>query len=140
MGLGCVGGGLSRQTPSPRLLASLAHVSPDSNSKTPRAMVKTADGFTYVNEGTAEKPKPGYVATKPGSVLRIAISTDRSPVAAVGAAAAGSALAGGGGGGIAAATAAVAAATAAVLPNATPVHVYLHHLRSYTNMGVAKFR
>ncbi|PNW79166.1 hypothetical protein CHLRE_09g402923v5 [Chlamydomonas reinhardtii] len=105
-----------------------------------RAMVKTADGFTYVNEGTAEKPKPGYVATKPGSVLRIAISTDRSPVAAVGAAAAGSALAGGGGGGIAAATAAVAAATAAVLPNATPVHVYLHHLRSYTNMGVAKFR
>lgn len=37
-----------------------------------------AEGFTWVNEGTPLKPKPGFVATAPGSTLRIRVDTDRS--------------------------------------------------------------
>ncbi|GLI64554.1 hypothetical protein VaNZ11_007873 [Volvox africanus] len=35
-------------------------------------------GWDYVNEGTTEKPKPGYVTWQPGSVLRLQVDTDRS--------------------------------------------------------------
>ncbi|GIM14751.1 hypothetical protein Vretimale_17546 [Volvox reticuliferus] len=38
----------------------------------------TTTGWDYINEGTTEKPKPGYVAREPGSVLRVRIDTDRS--------------------------------------------------------------
>ncbi|KXZ40887.1 hypothetical protein GPECTOR_1514g689 [Gonium pectorale] len=40
----------------------------------------SSSGFSYVNEGTAEKPKPGYVATQPGAVLALQLSTDRSGI------------------------------------------------------------
>ncbi|GFR48090.1 hypothetical protein Agub_g9777 [Astrephomene gubernaculifera] len=43
---------------------------------------EASSGFDYVNEGTPEKPKPGYVATQPGSVLRFRIDTDRTALGA----------------------------------------------------------
>ncbi|GFR42868.1 hypothetical protein Agub_g3859, partial [Astrephomene gubernaculifera] len=43
-------------------------------------------GWEYVNEGTPEKPKPGYVASLPGSVLRVQIDTDRSALGSTAAA------------------------------------------------------
>lgn len=43
-----------------------------------RSQLVSAHGFAWVNEGTAAKPKPGYVATQPGSRLRLRVDTDRS--------------------------------------------------------------
>ncbi|KAG2493912.1 hypothetical protein HYH03_007848 [Edaphochlamys debaryana] len=45
-----------------------------------KPLVVLAEGFEYINEGTAEKPKPGYVTTTPGSRLRIKVDTDRSGI------------------------------------------------------------
>ena len=41
-------------------------------------VAESSSGFEYINEGTAEKPKPGYIATQPGSKLRLRLNTDRS--------------------------------------------------------------
>ncbi|GIL78985.1 hypothetical protein Vretifemale_8390, partial [Volvox reticuliferus] len=43
-------------------------------------LVILSEGFEYINEGTAIKPKPGYVATQPGSRLQLRVDTDRSAV------------------------------------------------------------
>ncbi|GIL63834.1 hypothetical protein Vafri_17825 [Volvox africanus] len=45
-----------------------------------RQLVVLSEGFDYINEGTAIKPKPGYVATQPGSRLQLRVNTDRSAV------------------------------------------------------------
>ncbi|PNG99591.1 hypothetical protein TSOC_014627, partial [Tetrabaena socialis] len=45
-----------------------------------RSLVVLAEGFEWVNEGTAVKPKPGYVATRPGARLQLRLDTDRSAV------------------------------------------------------------
>lgn len=74
-----------------------------------RSLVVAAEGFTWVNEGTPLKPKPGFVATSPGSTLRIRVDTDRGGGAAGGAAG-----------------------------DARPLPVFLHYMRSYERMGTAK--
>ncbi|GLC64570.1 hypothetical protein PLESTF_000180000 [Pleodorina starrii] len=43
-----------------------------------KQLVVLSEGFEYVNEGSAVKPKPGYVATTPGSRLQLRVDTDRS--------------------------------------------------------------
>ncbi|KAG2434505.1 hypothetical protein HYH02_012172 [Chlamydomonas schloesseri] len=43
-----------------------------------RSHLVSAQGFDWVNEGSTAKPKPGYVATQPGSKLRLRVDTDRS--------------------------------------------------------------
>ncbi|GFR42716.1 hypothetical protein Agub_g3640 [Astrephomene gubernaculifera] len=45
-----------------------------------RSLVVESDGWEYLNEGTAVKPKPGFVAKRPGSRLRLRLDTDRSGV------------------------------------------------------------
>ncbi|KAG2425211.1 hypothetical protein HYH02_015038 [Chlamydomonas schloesseri] len=72
-------------------------------------VAEASTGFDYINEGTAEKPKPGYIAKQPGAKLRLRLNTERS-------------LVGHG------------PNTAAV-----KVQVFFHHLRSYEHMGVAQF-
>ncbi len=44
----------------------------------PRPRVVEARGWEYLNEGTADKPKPGFVATTPGSRMVMRLNTDRS--------------------------------------------------------------
>ncbi|KAG2433670.1 hypothetical protein HXX76_008041 [Chlamydomonas incerta] len=75
-------------------------------------------GFAYINEGTAEKPKPGYVANTTGAVLRLRLNTDRAGLAGPQRPAGG-----------------------AKTPDADkqPVQIFFHHLRSYEHMGVAAF-
>lgn len=38
---------------------------------------ESTSGFAYLNEGTVEKPKPGYVANTTGAVLRLRLNTHR---------------------------------------------------------------
>ncbi|GLI65991.1 hypothetical protein VaNZ11_009684 [Volvox africanus] len=45
-----------------------------------RQLVVLSEGFDYINEGTAIKPKPGFVSTQPGSRLQLRVDTDRSAV------------------------------------------------------------
>ncbi|PNH01068.1 hypothetical protein TSOC_013069, partial [Tetrabaena socialis] len=45
-----------------------------------RSLLVLAEGFEWVNEGTAVKPKPGYVATRPGARLQLRLDTNRSAV------------------------------------------------------------
>ena len=39
------------------------------------AQVKNKTGFEWINESKTERPKWGFVATKPGSVIKISIDT-----------------------------------------------------------------
>lgn len=41
-------------------------------------MIAKPEGFDFVNEGTDIKPKKGYVATKPGAVLRLKVNTKQT--------------------------------------------------------------
>ncbi|KAG2493907.1 hypothetical protein HYH03_007843 [Edaphochlamys debaryana] len=45
-----------------------------------KPFVNLTEGFEYIVEGTAIKPKPGFIATKPGSRLQIKVDTDRSGI------------------------------------------------------------
>ncbi|EFJ52634.1 hypothetical protein VOLCADRAFT_85814 [Volvox carteri f. nagariensis] len=71
----------NEQLPEPMYLGNTAPSSPMCLVGAAfRRLVVSSSGFTYVNEGTAVKPKPGYVATEPGSRLQLAVNTDRSAV------------------------------------------------------------
>eukprot|EP00798_Chlamydomonas_sp_ICE-L_P004346 gene4346-14462_t len=40
-------------------------------------LVKQSIGWEYINEGTEDKPKKGFVSTTPGSSLKMTIDTSR---------------------------------------------------------------
>ncbi|KAL4856603.1 hypothetical protein ACK3TF_003052 [Chlorella vulgaris] len=44
-----------------------------------KPLAVTTEGFAWINEGTADKPKQGWVATAPGSVLEFDVATDITP-------------------------------------------------------------
>ncbi|KAG2425210.1 hypothetical protein HYH02_015037 [Chlamydomonas schloesseri] len=65
----------------------------------------SSEGWEYINEGRPDKPKWGWVTSKPGSMLSLRLDTDRSHIST----------------------------------STEPVKVFLQHLRSYENMGMAEF-
>ncbi|PNH01936.1 hypothetical protein TSOC_012121 [Tetrabaena socialis] len=76
-------GARARKRWPPRPPAPPRHHNPLSSPLPPRpvsSLVALAEGFEWVNEGTAVKPKPGYVATRPGARLQLRLDTDRSAV------------------------------------------------------------
>ncbi|KAG2431193.1 hypothetical protein HXX76_009721 [Chlamydomonas incerta] len=99
-----------------------------------KALALSATGFEYRDEGKPGKPKPGFIATTPGSRLLVRVNTDRTSPRRRPPPPAGSATEAAAAGLVAAAA---AAAGAAVQLGAEPVRVFFFVLRSYQHMGMA---